>query len=47
MTAAEHGSDLKLKTDTPYPALTGEPRDVCCEDIGENWPLYNGTTLYC
>ena len=40
MTAAEHITDFKLTTDTPYLALTG----VYCEDLGEN--LYKGTTLY-
>ena len=39
MTAA----DLKLATDIPYIALAGELWCVCCEDIGENWPRYNGT----
>ena len=37
MTAAEHGSDLKLKTDTPYLTLTDEPWGVRHEEIGENW----------
>ena len=31
MTATEHKSDFKLSRDTPYLALTGELRDVCCE----------------
>ena len=39
--------DFKITTDTPYLALTGELWSVCCKDIGENWPRYNGTALYC
>ena len=46
MTAAEQKSDIKLTTDTPYLALTGELRGVCCEDLGKNWASFNGTTLY-
>ena len=46
MTSAEHESDLKLTTDTPYLTLTGELWGVCCEEIGENWLHYNGTALY-
>ena len=46
MTAAEHESDLKLTTDTPYLTLTHELWDVCCEEIAENRPHYNGTALY-
>ena len=38
--AAEHESDLKLTTDTPYLA-----RGVCCEEIGANWRNYD-TALY-
>ena len=32
--------------DTPYLALMGELWGVFCEDFGEYWPQYNGTTLY-
>ena len=39
-------SDLNLTTDIPYPTLTGELLAVYCEDLGENWPCYNGTALY-
>ena len=46
MTAEEHKSDYELTKDTPYPTLTGELWGVCCEDMGENWSCYNGTTLY-
>ena len=46
MTAVEYESDFKLTTDTPYLALMGELWGVCCEDIEENWPCYNGTALY-
>ena len=35
------------KQKTPHTSpLTGELWDVCWEDIGENWPRYNGTALY-
>ena len=43
---AESESDIRITTDTPYLALTGELWGVYCEDFGENWPRYNGTTLY-
>ena len=43
MQTAEHESNLKLTTDIPYLSLTGE---LYFEDIGENWPRYNGTALY-
>ena len=46
MTVAEHKLDFKHTTDTPYLALTSKLQGVCCEDLGENWPCYNGTTLY-
>ena len=46
ITAAESESDIRITTDTPYLALTGELWGVCCEDLGENWPRYNGTALY-
>ena len=29
----------------PYLALTAELWDVFCENLGENWPRYNGTAL--
>ena len=29
--------------DTPYLALAGKLWGVCCDDLGENWPHYNGT----
>ena len=45
MTATELKSDFKLKTDTPYLALTGELWGVCYENFEENWPRYNGTAL--
>ena len=45
MVASERKSDFELKTDTPYLALTGELRSVCCEDFGENLPRYNVTVL--
>ena len=42
----ETESDIKITTDTPYLALTGEIWGVYCEDFGENRPRYNGTALY-
>ena len=47
MTGAELKSDPKLATGIPYLALPGELWVVYCEDLGENWPRYNGTALYC
>ena len=35
-----------VRTDTRYLALTGELWGVYCDDMGENWPRYNGTALY-
>ena len=46
MAAAEHKSDIELTKDTPYVAFTSELWGVCWEDLGENWPHYNGTALY-
>ena len=46
ITVAESQSDIRITTDTPYLALTGELWGVYCEDLGENWPRYNGTALY-
>ena len=43
---AECELDFRIRTDTPYLALTGELWSVYCEDLGENWPRYNGTALY-
>ena len=45
MTAVERKADFKLTTGTPYLALTGELWGVYCEDLRENWLLYNGTAL--
>ena len=45
MTAVEHESYFKLTTDTPYLDQTGELRGIYCEEIGENWPRYNGIVL--
>ena len=42
----ESESDIKITTDIPYLALTGELYGVCCEDFGENQPHYNSTTVY-
>ena len=41
--AAKHKSDIEFTKDTPYLALTVELQGVCCEDLGNNWPRYNGT----
>ena len=46
ITVAESESDVRITTNTPYLALTGELWGVCCEDFGENWRRYNGTALY-
>ena len=46
MAVAELRWNFKFTTDTPYLALTGELWGVCCKDIGENWPHYNGSALY-
>ena len=46
MIAAKHNSNVELTEYTHYPALTGELRGVSCEDIGETFSRYNGTTLY-
>ena len=39
---------VKIETHNRHPILdlTGELWCVCCEEIGENWPRYNGTGLY-
>ena len=47
MAMAERKSNIRLTKDTPYLALTGELWGVICEDFGENWTRYNGTTLHC
>ena len=46
MTATEHKSYFKVTTNTPYLALTGELWGVYYDNFKENWPRYNGTTLY-
>ena len=46
ITVLETESDIRITTDTPYLALTGELRGVYFKDFGENWPRYNGTALY-
>ena len=46
ITVAESESVIKITTGTPYLALTGELWCDCCEDFGENWPCYDGTTLH-
>ena len=45
MTVAEHKSDFKLTTDTPYFTLAGELWGIYCDNLGENWPRYNGIIL--
>ena len=42
----ESESDIRIITDIPYLALTGELWGVYCEDFGGNWPRYNATGLY-
>ena len=39
-------SDIRITTDTPYLALTGELWDVYFEYLGENQSPYSGTALY-
>ena len=46
VTEAEHKSEFEFTAGSPYLALTGELWGVCCEELGENWPRYNGTALY-
>ena len=46
MTTVEHKWDFKLTKDTPYLTFMGNLWGVCCDDFGEDWSLYNGTTLY-
>ena len=46
MTEAKHKSEDTLTKEAPYLALTGKLWGVHCEDLGENWQHYNGTTLY-
>ena len=46
MAAAEHKSDIELAKDIPYLALTRELWGVCCEELGENLPRHNSTSLY-
>ena len=43
---AEIELDIWITADIPYLALTSELWGVYCEDLGENWPGYNGTALY-
>ena len=46
MTGAELKPDFQFTTDIPYLDLTGELWGVYCENLRENWPRYNGTSLY-
>ena len=46
ITVAESRPDIRIPTDTPHFALTGELWGVSGEDFGEHLPRYNGTTLY-
>ena len=43
---AEHESEFKLTTDTPYLALMGKLWGVCYENLGENFLHHNGIALY-
>ena len=45
ITVAESESEFRITTDTPYLTLMGELWGVYCEDLGKNWPRYNGTAL--
>ena len=44
---SESESDIRITTDTPYLAREGKLWGVSCEDLGENSPRYNGTSLHC
>ena len=46
MAVTECISNFELTTDTPYLILTDKLWSVYYENIEENWPRYNGTTLY-
>ena len=46
ITTTENNSESRIKTDTPYLALTGELWGFCCEHFRNNWPRYNGTALF-
>ena len=51
MTAAEHESDIKFTTDSPYSALVDWLWDVCCEEmdqfqISQNAPVPYPTMLH-
>ena len=34
VTITQHGPDLQLTTDTPYPTLMGELLGICCDEFG-------------
>ena len=42
----EYKSEIESTKNTPYLTLTGELWCIFCENLGENLPLYNGTTLH-
>ena len=46
MTEVKYKSESQPTNHIPYLALTGELRDVFWENLGENWPCYNGIALY-
>ena len=46
MIVAESESDIRITRDTPYLTLISKLWGIYCEDLGENWLHYNGTTLY-
>ena len=46
MTVAESESNVRITTHNPYLTHTGKLWGAYCEDFGENWACYNGTTLY-
>ena len=45
-TQVEYQSGDKATKGTPYLAMTSEIWAVFCEYSWENWPRYNGSTLY-
>ena len=46
MTEAEHKSWFEPTKYTTYLTLMGKLWDAFCKNLGDNWRLYNSTTLY-
>ena len=45
ITMAESDYDFRITKGTPYLTPMGKLWGVYCENLGENWPHYNDTTL--